>query len=143
MPADSVQSLKSLNPTSHRSWLETAGRWFAGACGVWIAVASVILILRVVGVKENLRLTTAAYLAATVFVSLGTIAVYWWDKRRAMKNGRRISEKTLHVLAALGGWPGAAIAIQLFRHKTQKTLFRLIYLGIALLHIAYISTFLV
>jgi uncharacterized membrane protein YsdA (DUF1294 family) len=33
----------------------------------------------------------------------------------------------LHLLALLGGWPGALIAQNLLRHKSQKTGFLLIF----------------
>lgn len=32
----------------------------------------------------------------------------------------RTPENTLHVAELLGGWPGALVAQQLFRHKTRK-----------------------
>lgn len=44
----------------------------------------------------------ALYAAASVV----TYATYAWDKRAAIKKRRRVSEKTLHWLALLGGWPG-------------------------------------
>ena len=33
-------------------------------------------------------------------------------------------EDTLHLLGLVGGWPGALIARQLFRHKSTKQSFR-------------------
>ncbi|WP_404470761.1 DUF1294 domain-containing protein [Vreelandella venusta] len=59
--------------------------------------------------------------------SLTTYAVYAIDKRAAIKRRRRVSEKTLHWLALIGGWPGAWCAQQWLRHKTQKTTFRCIF----------------
>ena len=61
-------------------------------------------------------------------MSLGTFVVYGIDKRRAKQEGSdRISEKTLHVLSLLGGWPGAIAGQKLFRHKTYKKSFRLVF----------------
>ncbi|MGV8663884.1 DUF1294 domain-containing protein, partial [Pseudomonas aeruginosa] len=34
----------------------------------------------------------------------------------------------------LGGWPGALVAQQVFRHKTRKLSFQLVFWGIVLLH---------
>lgn len=45
------------------------------------------------------------------------------DKRKAQKNKRRIPEKTLFTLVALGGGIGGILGMYLFRHKTKKTRF--------------------
>ena len=65
--------------------------------------------------------------------SLVALGFYWYDKRQAQDGKRRIPEKTLHLLEALGGWPGALLGQQWLRHKTQKqpfqNIFRLIVAG--------------
>ncbi|ELE9839734.1 DUF1294 domain-containing protein, partial [Salmonella enterica] len=37
---------------------------------------------------------------------------------------RRVPESTLLVFGVVGGWPGAIVGQQLFRHKTQKQPFK-------------------
>lgn len=37
----------------------------------------------------------------------------------------RIPEKGLHAIELLGGWPGALLAQQVFRHKTRKLSYQL------------------
>lgn len=49
------------------------------------------------------------------------------DKHRAKKNLWRIPEKTLIIVAFLGGSIGAYAGMQLFRHKTKHPKF---YIGI-------------
>ncbi len=49
----------------------------------------------------------------------------------------RIPEKQLHAVALLGGWPGALLAQQLLRHKTQKASFQGIFWLIVALHQVY------
>ncbi|MGQ7273079.1 DUF1294 domain-containing protein [Marinobacter sp. V034] len=63
------------------------------------------------------------YLAASVV----TFCVYAWDKRAARRDAWRIQENTLHILALIGGWPGAALAHQLLRHKSSKRAFRNVF----------------
>lgn len=60
------------------------------------------------------------YLAASIVCFL----VYAADKSAARKGGWRVSEKTLHLLGVIGGWPGGIVAQQTLRHKTQKASFR-------------------
>lgn len=48
---------------------------------------------------------------------------YAFDKSAAVSGHWRIAEKTLHLLAIFGGWPGALAAQQLLRHKTSKPRF--------------------
>jgi len=60
-------------------------------------------------------------------VSLVTFLVYWMDKSAAQSNRSRTPEKTLQLLALLGGWPGAMIAQQALRHKSSKQEFRAVF----------------
>nr|WP_221417717.1 DUF1294 domain-containing protein [Microbacterium marinum] len=57
-------------------------------------------------------------------LSVITIAAYGVDKGAARRGRRRVSEQSLVMLGLFGGWPGALIAQQLFRHKTRKRSFR-------------------
>ena len=67
------------------------------------------------------------YLILTGVMSAITFVAYGIDKRQAIREGRRISEKRLHQFALLGGWPGAIAGQKLFRHKTVKKSFRLVF----------------
>jgi uncharacterized membrane protein YsdA (DUF1294 family) len=57
-------------------------------------------------------------------VNVLTFIVYGVDKWKARRGRWRVPEATLMGLAALGGSVGAWLAMQLFRHKTQKKKFR-------------------
>ncbi|EDW0567502.1 DUF1294 domain-containing protein, partial [Salmonella enterica subsp. enterica] len=50
--------------------------------------------------------------------------IYGIDKTAARKTWRRVPESTLLVFGVVGGWPGAIVGQQLFRHKTQKQPFK-------------------
>lgn len=66
----------------------------------------------------------ATFALVYLVMSLLTFAVYAMDKASAHGSRRRTPEKTLHLLALLGGWPGALLAQQFLRHKTAKRPFR-------------------
>lgn len=59
--------------------------------------------------------------------SIVTFIAYASDKNKAQRNAWRTPESTLHSLALIGGWAGAAIAQQTLRHKSQKRDFRIIF----------------
>jgi uncharacterized membrane protein YsdA (DUF1294 family) len=65
--------------------------------------------------------------AGYAVASLLTLGFYEWDKRRARREGWRVAESTLHLLALLGGWPGALVGQRPFRHKTRKIPFQIVF----------------
>lgn len=65
-------------------------------------------------------LVPAWILGCSVFLFL----LYVWDKTAAEGRRWRTQEKTLNLLAMLGGWPGGWIAQQAARHKTRKASFQ-------------------
>lgn len=56
-------------------------------------------------------------------ISLWSVAVCIFDKRRAKKHGRRVPERTLLFLCALGGSLAMYITMRLIRHKTRHKKF--------------------
>tara|TARA_B110000908_G_scaffold162653_1_gene208359 strand:+ start:260 stop:856 length:597 start_codon:yes stop_codon:yes gene_type:complete len=67
--------------------------------------------------------------------------VYAFDKSKAQRGSRRIKESTLHFLALAGGWPGAVIAQQLLRHKSQKREFRTVFWFTVIINIGCLVLF--
>ena len=82
-----------------------------------------------------LILASASYLAYTpkfiLWIYLGasfiTFLIYAKDKSAAKRGKWRTPEQTLHVYSLLCGWPGALIAQQWLRHKSQKRSFRIVF----------------
>jgi uncharacterized membrane protein YsdA (DUF1294 family)/cold shock CspA family protein len=74
--------------------------------------------------------------ALYALASLASWLLYGWDKGQAEAGTRRVPENTLHVLALVGGWPGAWVAQAQFRHKTKKASFRAAYWLTVLLNLA-------
>jgi len=79
------------------------------------------------------------YLVVVAALSVATFVTYGLDKRRARQGGRRVSEKTLHMLGLCGGWPGALAGQRVFRHKTQKFTFRVVFWLCVCAHLAIIG----
>ena len=70
--------------------------------------------------REHLPLFAALWLllwSVILFVTMGA------DKRRARRAAFRVPEKTLFLLALLGGAPGGLLGMGLFRHKTRHWTF--------------------
>lgn len=71
-------------------------------------------------------------------MSLWAFSAMGYDKRQAKKKASRVPEKSLWLLAFLGGGIGAYFGMQVFRHKTRHTSFRVGFLMLALVYIAFI-----
>lgn len=52
--------------------------------------------------------------------SCATYGLYAMDKTNAAHMAWRVPEATLHLFEVLGGWPGALVAQERYRHKTAK-----------------------
>ena len=65
-------------------------------------------------------------LSYLLIINLIAFVLYGIDKKRALRNEYRISEKVLLWIARLGGAIGSWLGIKLFRHKTKHTKFRII-----------------
>ena len=78
-----------------------------------------------------------------IVINLIGILIMYIDKRRAMYGRWRIPEKTLIIIALLGGSIGCMIGMKLFRHKTQKIKFVLGYPTILIAETILIVYFLV
>ncbi|MBK5529519.1 DUF1294 domain-containing protein [Pseudomonas sp. TH06] len=73
-------------------------------------------------------------MAAYGIVSVLAFFLYWADKRKARADAWRTPENILHAVEFAGGWPGALIAQQVFRHKTRKVSYQILFWVIVLLH---------
>ncbi len=87
-----------------------------------LLVAPTIALVRLDGFGEPV-----VVVAVVSAISLVAFVAVWIDKRRAEADAWRVPENVLHLLELLGGWPGAFLAQRLFRHKTAKLSYRLIF----------------
>ena len=70
------------------------------------------------------------YLAASAIA----FAAYAVDKSAARRGASRTRESTLHLLGVIGGWPGALVAQEVLRHKSQKPSFKAMFWLTAMLN---------
>ena len=59
-----------------------------------------------------------------ILVNLIAFTVFGADKLKAKKNAWRVPEKTLFLLALLGGGLGAFLGMKIFHHKTKHWYFQ-------------------
>ena len=110
----------------------------APAGNTW-AVALMLLWLGLLAWGAATRALPPWVLGALGLLNAATFLAYALDKDAARKGRWRTSEKHLHLLALLGGWPAAWWAQQRLRHKSSKTEFRTVYWATLLLNCAALA----
>ncbi|MEE9392904.1 MAG: DUF1294 domain-containing protein [Planctomycetota bacterium] len=75
-----------------------------------------------------------------VSANLSAFLLWGWDKWQAKRRGWRVPELALHTMSALGATPAALIGMKLFRHKTMKPFFTVLYLIMFLFQFAIAFT---
>lgn len=124
---------------TERRLSERIGRLGSAFIALWLVLAALILLSLLVDMRIRPHWLLTVYSTATVLFSVALFVMYGVDKRRARKNQRRISERTLHGFALLGGWPGAYFGQRVFRHKTQKLPFRAVFWATVVLHVGVVA----
>jgi uncharacterized membrane protein YsdA (DUF1294 family) len=112
---------------------EGSAQW--GTASLFVIPLFAVLLLLGYVLGHPPRWLLWAYLAA----SATTFLAYAIDKSAAKRGAWRTSEQTLHLLALIGGWPGALLAQQTLRHKSSKSEFRSVFWGTVALNIAGFS----
>jgi len=100
------------------------------------AILLALLFMGAVVVSVMIGRLPAAIGIANAALSLITFVVYAFDKAAARNGTWRTPESTLHLLGLCGGWPGALIAQETFRHKSKKRSFRLVFWATAFMNCA-------
>lgn len=62
-----------------------------------------------------------------IVINLIAFCLFAIDKYCAIKQKYRIREKTFFILSFIGGVLGLIISGQIFRHKTKKMIFNIVY----------------
>lgn len=94
-----------------------------------------LLVLPLLGISELfIKKNEPWILGLYVVASVVAFFLYWIDKRNAESDTRRIPEARLHFFESLGGWVGALPAQQIFRHKTSKPSYQIVFWLIVAVH---------
>ena len=98
----------------------------------YFAIPAFLLVYLVVAVLWRVPSWVAGlYLTASAVCFI----VYAIDKSAAVAGRWRVSEGTLIFLGLAGGWPGAIVAQQILRHKSNKAAFRSTFWGSVVLNV--------
>jgi uncharacterized membrane protein YsdA (DUF1294 family)/cold shock CspA family protein len=100
---------------------ESPAQW--GTASLFALPAFLLVYLAVAVIWRVPGWVAAVYVGASVVCAL----VYAIDKSAAVAGRWRVSESTLHTLSLVGGWPGALVAQQVLRHKSNKATFRAVF----------------
>jgi uncharacterized membrane protein YsdA (DUF1294 family) len=99
-------------------------------------VATILIALNIGFVKifpENMYL-----FSWPITVNFFVFFLYWFDKRQSIKNGIRMPNSILYVLAITGGIVGSLTGMYCFRHKTKKIIY---ILNMWVIFIVYLIVF--
>jgi uncharacterized membrane protein YsdA (DUF1294 family) len=86
-----------------------------------------------------LDLTWNLTIGYVILINIITFVLFGLDKSKAVRGSSRISEFTLLLFSLIGGAPGGALGMKLFRHKTKKVGFKVIMGLILLVNLAAYS----
>jgi uncharacterized membrane protein YsdA (DUF1294 family) len=105
-----------------------------------VVLSLMVLMVGLLFLVFHLPFTWYHLLAAWLLAAnLTTFAYYGYDKARARSRVSRVPEVVLHGLALAGGTLGAWLGMVVFRHKTIKPTFRLLFLVIVVLQVGLIA----
>lgn len=98
---------------------------------------AVVFLLFVIGTVLSGKLPIVVlvlYLATSILA----FCAYALDKSAAKNDQWRTKESTLHLFGLIGGWPGALAAQRLFRHKSKKHSFQVVFWATVVLNCGFL-----
>lgn len=119
--------LRRSRPQSDRA---ARAQW--GTATLFVLPAFVLLYLAVAILWRPPLWLAGLYVAASALA----FGAYAADKAAAVRRARRVPERTLHLMAVAGGWPGALLAQQFLRHKSTKPAFRQVFWATVAINLA-------
>lgn len=126
LPRSATSTSASKRPTRRSGKPDTALRSAQAAqrLPTWIPLLIAVLLSAALAGLSFFGNLPVVVPALYVIASLITWLLYAFDKSAAMNRRWRTQESTLLLAGLLGGWPGALVAQNQFRHKNRKTAFQ-------------------
>lgn len=93
----------------------------------------------IVTIALSWSLRWSGLISYLVAINVVTLLLYGCDKIGARRRGRRVPENVLHAFAFIGGTVGALAAQNLFRHKTAKRSFRIVFWVLVLMQVGIVA----
>ncbi len=106
-----------------------------------LSAAVALVVLAVIGAAAAAGRLPLWLPAAYIVGSSITFLVYGYDKACAVAGAWRVPEANLHLLELLGGWPGALLAQDYYRHKRSKQSYQIVYWAIVALHVVAVMAY--
>lgn len=114
LQAAAVRFVRASRPSSRPSYLP------------WRSLVGLVALAVVAGGAWTGRLPAVLAVAYGAASALAFV-MYGIDKWAARTDRWRTAEQTLHLVGLLGGWPGALLAQDVFRHKSRKAEFQVVF----------------
>ena len=127
--AKHMQPVRAAHLAKPRRHSNAPAQW--GTASLFAIPAFALLYLAVTLFWRVPHWVAGLYLAASVVCFM----TYAADKSAAVAGRSRVSENTLIFLGLAGGWPGAIVAQQVLRHKSNKAEFRAAFWGSVVLNV--------
>ena len=108
----------------------------------YIIFSVIAVLITAVIVYYSAHFNLHALIIYLLAINVTTIIFYAYDKLISGGSLLRIPENVLHGLAILGGSPGALLSQKIFRHKTVKKSFQLVYWIIVVIQVVLLIWYL-
>ena len=135
--ARNVESERKLEPIVHRTGRLTPRPPGPPPRSGWLGYLAIAGFIGIYVVVDLLRPFPLWVPALYVGASIVCFVAYAVDKSASRTGGWRVPESSLLALGVIGGWPGAIVGQQVFRHKTIKSRFRVAFWLTVLLNLGY------
>lgn len=122
------------NDRKHRKTQYNSPKLIAFLCVMFLLSVIVSNYSPVLSMYFDPRNLIQIYLVWLIASSITSFLFYGYDKFEAKRDGYRIPENLLHLLALSGGFLGCALGMVFFHHKTRKTIFKAIIALAFLIH---------